>query len=217
VRGRAGEARIAVEATPSPQADEDLARTSLEPLLELDGIITSVEDEQRSDPLLLFLVLMREVHERFDLLSSNLVGVLRRTDALHVHGGNPTLANEIELCDELVGPACYDRLPSRVARRMVVVAALRATLRIAAIPHAHVHGVDGRRRFASGKRMVSEQPPQSLGVDSSAAERVIEAAPPTAMRRLQAQVDRRRYRLSGEEGVGELEEGVSAAVEAVVE
>jgi hypothetical protein len=104
VCGRASEARIAVEATPRPQTDEDLARTSLQPLLELHRIVASVEDEQRSGPLLLFLVLMREAHKRFDLLSSHLVGILRRTQALHVHEGNPALANEIELCDELVGP-----------------------------------------------------------------------------------------------------------------
>jgi hypothetical protein len=111
VCGWASEARISVEATPRPQADEDLARTPLKPLLELHRIVASVEDEQRSSPLLLFLALMREAHKCFDLLSSHLVGVLRRTEALHVHGGNPALTNEIELCDELVGPTRYDRLP----------------------------------------------------------------------------------------------------------
>jgi hypothetical protein len=66
---------------------------------------------------------------------------------------------------------------------MVVEAALGATLCIvAAIPHAHVYGVYGR--FASSKRMVSEQPPQGFVVDSSTAERVVEAAPATAVRRL---------------------------------
>jgi hypothetical protein len=217
VCGWASEARISVEATPRPQADEDLACTSLEPLLELHRIIASVEDEQRSGPLLLFLVLMREAHKCFDLLSSHLVGVLRRTQALHVHEGNPALANEIELCDELVGPTRHDRLPRWVARRMVVEAALRTTLCVAAIPHASVHGIDGRGRFTSGKRMVSEQPPQSMGVDSSMAERVVETAPPTAMRRLQAQVDWRRYCLCGEEGISEFEEGVSATMEAAIE
>jgi hypothetical protein len=48
---------------------------------------------------------------------------------------------------------------------MVAVTSLGTALRIEAIPHAHVHGIDGR--FASSKRMVREQPPQSLGVDSS--------------------------------------------------
>jgi hypothetical protein len=37
------------------------------------------------------------------------------------------------------------------------------------------------------------------------------------MRRLQAQVHWRRYCLCAEEGVGEFEEGVSAAMEAFVE
>jgi hypothetical protein len=36
------------------------------------------------------------------------------------------------------------------------------------------------------------------------------------MRRLQTQVDRRRNRLGGEQGIGEFEEGISAALEAVV-
>jgi hypothetical protein len=45
VCGRASEARISVEATPGPQADEDLAWTSLEPPLELHRIVASVEDE----------------------------------------------------------------------------------------------------------------------------------------------------------------------------
>jgi hypothetical protein len=59
-RGWTGETRISVEATPGPQTDEDLARTSLKPLLQLHRIVSSVEDEQRSVPLLLFLVLMPE-------------------------------------------------------------------------------------------------------------------------------------------------------------
>jgi hypothetical protein len=100
---------------------------------------------------------------------------------------------------------------------MVVVSSLRAALRIAPRPHAHVHGVDGRRRFASGKRMASEQAPQGLGIDSSTAKCVVEAAPPTAMGRPQAQVHRRRGRLRAEEGIGEFEEGVGAAMEAAVE
>jgi hypothetical protein len=207
------EARIGVEATPRSQTDEHLARTLLKPLLQFHGIVACIKDEQGNDPLLL----MPEAEKRFDLLGGHLIGVLPRADASHIHGGGPALADEIELCDELVSPACYDRLSRGVARRMVVEATLGATLCVAAIPNAHVYGVDGRRCFASSKRIVGEQPPQSLGVDSSTAERVIEAAPPTAMRRLQAQVDWRRYRLCGEEGVGEFEEGVSAAMEAVVE
>jgi hypothetical protein len=88
--------------------------------------------------LRLFLVLVREAEKRFHLLCGHLIGVLCGAHALYVHGRGPALADEIELCDELVGPACYDRLPRRVAGRMVVEAALGATLRVAAIPHAHV-------------------------------------------------------------------------------
>src|SRR5215210_1432400 len=43
---RASEARIGVEAAPGPQTDEDLARTSLKPLLQLHGIVARIEDEQ---------------------------------------------------------------------------------------------------------------------------------------------------------------------------
>jgi hypothetical protein len=102
---------------------------------------------------------------------------------------------------------------------MVVETSLGAALGVAAIPHAHVHGVDGGvdGRFASGKRMAGEQPPQSPDVDPPAAQRLVEAAPATAMRSLQAQMDRRRDRFRGEQSVGEFEEGISAAAEAVVE
>src|SRR3712207_1714931 len=46
------ETRIGVEATSRPQTDENLARSSLQPLLHLDRIVASVKDEQGSDPLL---------------------------------------------------------------------------------------------------------------------------------------------------------------------
>jgi hypothetical protein len=46
VCGRAGEVRITVEATTCAQTDENLARATLKPLLQLDGIVARVEDEQ---------------------------------------------------------------------------------------------------------------------------------------------------------------------------
>jgi hypothetical protein len=175
------EARVAVEAASRSQTDEDLASASLESLLQLDGVIARVEDKQGSSGPIL-LVLDQEAHERSQLLGGYLVGVLRRREALHVHGGNPTLADEIELRNELVRPACDDGLPGRVAGWMVVETSLGAALRVAAIPHAHVYGV--HRRFASGERMASEQPPQSLSVDTSAIQRSVEATPATTMRHL---------------------------------
>src|SRR5215218_10290856 len=45
VRGRIAVARVAVEATPRPQADEDLARAPFQPPLQLDGVVARIEDE----------------------------------------------------------------------------------------------------------------------------------------------------------------------------
>jgi hypothetical protein len=89
--------------------------------------------------------------------ASDPVGVLRGADALYVYGRGPTLAHEVQLRDELVGPSGDDGLPRRVARRMVVETPLGATLRVASGPHADVHGVDGR--FGLGKRPASEKSP----------------------------------------------------------
>jgi len=214
VGGRTSETWIGIEATPCPQTDEDLARrTALQSLLDLDGIVAGVENEQGSGTLL-----RRPAEERFHLLGGHLVGVLRGSDALHVHRGGPALADEVEPGDELVGPARYDGLAGRVSGGMIVETTLGAALRVAAGPHAYVHGVDGRFASSSSwKRMASEQPPQSFGVDPSTAQRVVETAPAPAVRRLQAQVDWRRDRLRCEDGVGEFEEGVRTAMEAVVE
>jgi hypothetical protein len=49
---------------------------------------------------------------------------------------------------------------------MIVETTLGTALRIAALAHAHVHGIDGRR-FAPGKRMADEQFPQGFSVDPS--------------------------------------------------
>jgi hypothetical protein len=207
------ETRIGIEAASRSQTDEDLAHNSLQPLLHLDGIVASVEDEQGSDPLLL----RREAQKRFDLLGGYLVGVLRRAHALHVEGGAPALADEVEPGDEPVGPSSHDGLASRVARRMVVVSALGAALRVAAIPHAHVHRVDGRCCFASSKRITCEQSPQSFSIDPSSIQCGVKAAPAATMRRLEAQMNGRRNAIRSEESVGELEESIGPAVETFLE
>lgn len=49
------------------------------------------------------------------LLGADHIGILFRSDALHVHGSSPTLAGEAQLCDELVGPSGDDRLAGGVA------------------------------------------------------------------------------------------------------
>ncbi len=164
--GRASEARIGVETATCPQTDEDLRGVTFQLLLQLHGIVAGVEDKQGNVPFLLG----RPAHKRFHLLSGHLVGVLRGADALHIHGGGPTLADEADLGDELIGPAGDDRLPSRVPRRVVVEAALGATLGVAAGPYTRIHGVvDGRS--APSKRMTGEQRPHGFGVDASSPER----------------------------------------------
>jgi hypothetical protein len=152
---RVAQARVAVEAAPGAQADEYLAWAPLQSLLHLDGVVARIEDEQRGS----VSPTRRKgpPQERPHLLGGDLVGLLGGSDALHVHGSGPTLAHEVQLCDELVCPARHDGLAGGVARRMVVVAALRTTFRVAAIPHANVYGVD--RRLALSKRMTGEKPP----------------------------------------------------------
>jgi len=149
VSGPLGEARVSIKATARPQADEELAHGAPDPLLELHGIIAGVENEHRDGG-----VRRRTIEQGFDLLGGGYVGLLLGMYALHVHRSRPALADEVELRDELAGPSSYDGLTGRVAGRVVVVAALGATLRVASGPHARVHGVYGR--FASGERMVGE-------------------------------------------------------------
>jgi hypothetical protein len=81
------------------------------------------------------------------------------TDALYVHGRGPTLAHEVELGDELVGPSGDDRLAGGVARRMVIVAALGTSFRIAPRPHARVHGVDGGLPLGTSERIAGQELP----------------------------------------------------------
>jgi hypothetical protein len=53
-----------------------------------------------------------------------LVGVVQGVQPRRVDRGGPGVSVEADLGDPLVGPAGHDRLASRVARGMVVVAAL---------------------------------------------------------------------------------------------
>jgi len=64
---------------------------------------------------------------------------------------------------------------------MIVVSALGTALRVAAIPHAHVHGIDGRGRSAAGKGIAEEQFPQSFGIYLSSIQRGVKAAPAATM------------------------------------
>src|SRR5215207_970408 len=102
---------------------------------------------------------------------------------------------------------------------MIVIAALRAGLRVTSRPHAYVHSVDGRvdGRFPFGERMSDEQTPQSFGVDPPSIQSRVKAAPAATMGRFEAQVNRRRDTIRGEDGVSEFEEGVGPTMEALVE
>jgi hypothetical protein len=98
---------------------------------------------------------------------------------------------------------------------VVIVASLGAALRVAARPDAHVHGVDGRF-FASGERIAGKQSPQSFALDPPPIQGGVKASPAAAVRWFEAQVSGRRDDVRGEEGVGELEEGIGPTMEAFV-
>jgi hypothetical protein len=100
---------------------------------------------------------------------------------------------------------------------VVVETALGAALSIAAGPHAYVHGVDGLLVLCPDGRVASEQVAQGLGVYSPMLQSGVEAAPSATMRGLEAEVDGRRDSLGAEESIGEFEEGISPAVETLVE
>jgi hypothetical protein len=76
--GRIREARVTVETAPRPQTDEDLARASLEPSLQLDRVVARVEDEQGNNPF------FKPTQQSLDLLGGDYVGVLGWPEALYV-------------------------------------------------------------------------------------------------------------------------------------
>lgn len=203
VGGRTTEARIAVEATPRTQADEELAYGTLQSLLELDGVVSGVKDEQGDAPRA--IVHSGSYEQPLELSTGDL---LVRMDASHIHGGSPTLADEAELGDELVGPPRHDGLPGGVAGGMIIVVALGAGLRIGPGPYAHVHGIYGMLVLACGEWISVEQLPRGLGVDPPPVQRGVKAAPATTMRCCEAQADGRGDGVRGEESLGEFKEGV---------
>jgi hypothetical protein len=65
--------------------------------------------------------------------------------------------------------------------------------------------------------MTGEELAQGFGVDPSAVQRGVKAAPAATVRGFEAQVSGRTNGASGEHGVAKLEEGVCPAMEAFVE
>src|SRR5215204_1210793 len=100
---------------------------------------------------------------------------------------------------------------------MVVVSPPRAGLRIAAAPNAHVHDVNGGMARVARGGVPGEQLAQGPFFNLPAAQGGVEAAPAAPVGASQAQVDRRRNRAGGKQGVGQLEERVGSAVETPVE
>jgi hypothetical protein len=102
---------------------------------------------------------------------------------------------------------------------MIVVASRSGLLSASQRGHTLTSTAQRRasRPASERKRMVGEQPAQSVGIDPPPIQRGVKASPAATMRGLQTQVHRRRDSVSGEEGVGELEERIGATVEAFVE
>src|SRR5215210_1755114 len=100
---------------------------------------------------------------------------------------------------------------------MVVVPSPRAGLRVAAAPNAHVHGVNRSTARLARRGVSGEQLAQGPFFDSPAAQGGVEAAPAPAVGGREAQVDRRRNRAGGEQGVGQFEERVGSTIKAPVE
>ena len=143
----------------------------------LGGVVASVEDEQRRRSI------RREpADESGDLVHCRRVGVLPGMDALDVERGGPAIPGEGELSQPLVRPASDDRLSSRVARGMVVVAALRTGFGVAAGPDTQVDGVDRMPRAAR----VASVSAQGRHVEVPLGQGVVEAAPAAAVCGLQA-------------------------------
>ncbi len=89
---------------------------------------------------------------------------------------------------------------------------------VASRPHRDVHGVD--RGIASPSILDGvprEQLPQTSFVHASHTERGVEATPAAPMDGRQAQVRWRGDGARGEDGVGKLEEGIGASIQAPVE
>jgi len=136
-------------------------------------------------------------------------------EAPHVHRGNPAVALEAQLSDELVGPSGDDGLSRRMPGRMVVQTPLRATFRVAAGPDADIHGVHcGVVLF---KGVGGDELSEGFGVHRSLAQCRVETTPAATVRRLEAQVGWGGDNTGRKYGVGKFEECISAAMEAFVE
>ena len=94
---------------------------------------------------------------------------------------------------------------------MVVEAAVRARLGVAAGPDAQVDGID--RGTVDGSEL-SECRAEGFDIEATLNQGIIEAALAAAVCGLQAEVGQRRDRIGRQHGVAQLEEGIGTALEA---
>jgi site-specific DNA recombinase len=177
---------------------------------QLGGVVAGVEDKQRHR-----LAGGQPGQQRPDLRGGGLVGVLQGVQAAGIHRGGPRVTVEAELADPLEGPAGDDRLTGRVARGMVVVATRRGAFGVAAWPGGHVHG---EHRRVGGRQHAHQQVAQPLGIDLTAGQGGVDAAPAAPVDGFQAQVrQRQQRRLGAQQRIGEVEQRIGAAGKAGVQ
>jgi len=109
--------------------DQDLGGAAFEISLQPDGIVASVKDEQGW-----FTAFAALSGEAAHLRYGRIIAILIWRNTTRVHRGDPRVAGEADLGDELVGPASDDGLSVRVPGWMVVISSLGAALGIAAGP-----------------------------------------------------------------------------------
>jgi hypothetical protein len=201
--------RVGVEAAVRPQPhqhrDGDLGQVEGE----LGGVVAGVEHKQwdRSAG-------GQPGEQPADLRCGGLVSVVQWMQATGVHRGSPGVPVEADVGDPLEGPASDDWLAGRMARGMVVVAALGRALSVAARPGADI---DREHWWVGGRQAACQQVAQPLGIDLAMSQGGIGAAPAAPVGRLQAQVWQRWERLGAQQRVAKLKQRIGAAWEASVQ
>ena len=202
--------RVGVKAAVGAQADEDGNGGLGQALRQLRRVVAGVEDEQGRWPRLPGAWLSRALICSTATVLAFSVGWTRRTSS----GAVQLSRVEAELGQPLVRPPGDDRLPGRVAGGMVVKAALRTGLGVAAGPDAQVDGVDRlAHRWRRAEPATRAGPPRRGALGQG----IVEAAPAAAVCGLQAEVGQRGDRLGRQQGIDQLEQGVGAAREAAVQ
>jgi hypothetical protein len=101
-----------------------------------------------------------------------------------------------------------------VAQGVVVVAAAWRAFGVAPRPGGHIHG---EHRRVGGRQAARQQVAQPLGIDLTAGQGGVDAAPAALVDRFQAQVRQRRDRLGAQQRITELEQRIGAAGKAGVQ